>query len=84
MLGSRSTQALGSILNVIGIAFGIWEVVESVDQIQNGSDLAKKFKKVEDEVSKVFQDLIEMNEVMIEMDEVIHTNFRSESVAELT
>ena len=45
-------------------AFGIWEVVDSVDEIKNGSDLADEFRKIADEFQQTVDSLMALDQEM--------------------
>ena len=53
--GTSTAAALTVVFNVVGIPFGIWEVVTSADEIKNGSDLADEFRKFADEIQDIIK-----------------------------
>lgn len=59
--GTKTAASLSVLFNVIGLAFGIWEVVGSADQIKNGSDLAKEFREKADEIQGTLKNLMDLD-----------------------
>ena len=62
--GTTTASALTVVFNVVGIAFGIWEVVDSADAIKNGSDLADEFRKTADEIQDTVDSLMALDQEM--------------------
>ena len=54
--------AAAAVFSVVGIAFGIWDVVEGANQISNGSELAEEFRNAAEELEGIVNDLIKMDE----------------------
>ena len=44
--GSFAAKALTGVGAVLGIGFGIWDVIQASDDIKNGSEIASKFRKL--------------------------------------
>ena len=60
--GSKLAAGVSAVFSVVGIAFGIWDVVEGANKISNGSDLAEEFKKASEELEGIVNDLVKMDE----------------------
>ena len=60
--GGKLAAAMSGVLTVVNIAMGIREVVDGVDQIKNGSDLAKEFYKDADFLESSMLGLCEFDE----------------------
>lgn len=43
---STGAKALSSVLAIVGIGFGIWDVVQGADKINEGSEVAKQFREM--------------------------------------
>ena len=59
--GTAAAGAIAVVFNIVGFAFGIWEVVGNVEKIKNGSELANAFCKEANELEKVMKDLVELD-----------------------
>eukprot|EP00092_Neocalanus_flemingeri_P106042 GFUD01136004.1.p1 GENE.GFUD01136004.1~~GFUD01136004.1.p1 ORF type:complete len:564 (-),score=128.68 GFUD01136004.1:256-1947(-) len=62
MAGTKTAASLTVIFSVVGIAFGIWEVVDSANKIKNGSELAKEFRKTVEEVKGTVKRLVDLDQ----------------------
>ena len=60
--GTKLAGAISGVLNVVGIAFGIYEVVVSADQIKDGSDLADEFRETANELEREMKRLVELDQ----------------------
>ena len=60
--GGKLAGAISGVLNVVGIAFGIMDVVDGANSINNGSDLAKEFFKTANELEAWMLNLCEFDE----------------------
>ncbi len=57
--GSTAAKGLSGTLAVVGVAFGIYDVVSGSRKISNGSDLAKEFRKTAKDIKEQSNKLIE-------------------------
>lgn len=48
----------------MGIAFGIWEIVDSSKELKNGSPLAKRFREEVKNLECISKDLFDFDEEM--------------------
>ena len=62
LAGSPAAAAVAAVFNIIGFAFGIWEVVGNIKKIMNGNELADEFCKQANELEKVMKDLVELDD----------------------
>ena len=60
--GSKLAVGVSAVFSVVGIAFGIWDVVEGANKISNGSELAEEFQKASEELEGIVNDLVKMDE----------------------
>jgi hypothetical protein len=60
--GTTTAASITGVFNVVGIAFGIWEVVGSAKKIKDGSELADEFREQANELEKVMKSLIELDQ----------------------
>ena len=56
--GSTGAKVFSSALSFLGIAFGIWDVVQGAKQMEKGSDVAKQMTKSAEDINKEGQTLI--------------------------
>ena len=57
--GSTGAKVFSSALSFLGIAFGIWDVVQGANQMEKGSDVAKQMTKSAEDINKEGQALIQ-------------------------
>ena len=65
--GSKLAAGVSAVFSVVGVAFGIWDVVEGAKQIANGSELAEEFRNATTELDGIVNDLVKMDEEIREL-----------------
>lgn len=65
--GSKLAAGVSAVFSVVGVAFGIWDVVEGARQIANGSELAEEFRNATTELDGIVDDLVKMDEEIREL-----------------
>ncbi|KAJ7390041.1 hypothetical protein OS493_027566 [Desmophyllum pertusum] len=58
--GTTSAEVLSSSMAIIGVAFGIWDIVGGAKKIKNGSELAGEFRKSSKELKEEAAKLIKL------------------------
>lgn len=58
--GTTSAKVLSGSMAVLGVAFGIWDIVGGAKKIANGSELAKEFRKSSEDLKSESAKLIEL------------------------
>ena len=66
--GSLAAKALTGVGAVVGIGFGIWDVVQASDDLKNGSEIAKKFRELAGELKTTKKTICEQYESFIDTD----------------
>ena len=64
--GTTSAKVLSGSFAVVGVAFGIWDIVGSANEMNNGSDLAKEFRKTSKDLEEESGKLIKLYEELTE------------------
>ncbi|KAJ7363668.1 hypothetical protein OS493_009830 [Desmophyllum pertusum] len=66
--GSTTAKVISSSMAILGIGFGVWDIVDGAKKIENGSELAKEFRKSAREFQEESQKLIKSYEELQKLD----------------
>ena len=64
LLGRTAVSMQAGLTSILGIVFGISEVVTGVEKIKSGSELAQKLHKEVEELEEIFRNLVDFDEEM--------------------
>ena len=64
--GSLAAKALSGIGAVVGVGFGIWDVVSASEQLKKGSEIAQKFRELSSNLKSTKKTICENYESLVE------------------
>ena len=66
--GSLAAKALSGVGAVLGVGFGIWDVVSASDQLKNGSEIASQFRELASNLSSTKKTICDNYKSLVEND----------------
>ena len=66
--GSLAAKALAGIGGVVGVGFGIWDVVSASEQLKNGSEIASQFRQLAKDLNSTKKTICDQYQALVNTD----------------